>query len=498
MAVMTSRRILDRSCLHVLPGTVDVPAYARAQLRCGIVHIGLGNFVRAHQALYLDDLFRRRGPAPWAICGVGLLPQDRAMGEALLPQGGLYTLVERDQRTERVRVVGSVIDYVHAPAQPAGVLARLTAPATRIVSLTVTESGYYLDTARGELDARHPDLRRDLAHPESPPATLYGYLAEALARRRRNGLAPFTVQSCDNLQGNGDLTRRMLVAFARQRDPRLGDWIDANVTFPNSMVDRITPATTAALRNEVTERLGGIEDACPVLCETFRQWVIEDCFVAGRPPYDDVGVQVVSDVRPFEHMKIHLLNASHQALGHLGVLLGYETVEQAVRDPHIAALLDRYMDTVRPLLEAPPGVDLRDYQRSVIERFGNPAVKDQLARICFDASARIPKFVLPMARRQLEHGGSLDVFAFVIACWIRYLGGEDEAGRPIRVQDPMAAQLLQRVRLGMTDPAPFLGLSQVFGNDLPAARPFVSAVAKALRRLYDVGVRTALTEYAHG
>lgn len=491
----TTNRRLNQALLGQLPSQVAVPRYDRAKLGQAIVHIGLGNFHRAHQALYLDDLFHAQGPGPWGVCGVGLLPQDRTMAEALRPQDLLYTLVERDEGVETVRVIGAQRGYLHAPSEPEAVLSKMADPATRIVSLTVTEGGYYLDHGSGELEQNHPNLRHDLEKRGEAPVSVYGYLAEALDRRRKAGIAPFTVLSCDNLQSNGEIARRMLTSFARLRDAELGTWIEANVAFPNCMVDRITPATTDLHREQVKTLLGGVVDAWPVVAEPFRQWVIEDSFCNGRPDLAAVGVQMTSDVHPYELMKIHLLNASHQALCHHGVLLGYVTADEAMRDPDLRALLDRYMDTVRPLIHEPPGVNLKEYQQTLISRFANPSVKDQLARIAFYASSGIPKFVLPIAREQLRRGGPMDVFALVVAGWIRYLGGKDDAGQPITPTDPMKELLQSRVRFGDTDPAPFLGLRQIFGTDLPQSETFVTAVRKALESLYARGARATLKDY---
>ena len=486
---------LHSAVLDKLPAEVGIPRYPRQQLKPGIVHLGLGNFYRSHPASYLDELFNRHGPDDWGVCGVGLLPQDSRMAEALEPQDYLYTLVERDSDTETARIIGSVCDYLHAPSDPAAVLARLADPQTRIVSLTVTEGGYYLDQGSGELEQDHPNLRHDLEHPEQAPVSVYGYLTEALDRRRKAGTAPFTVLSCDNLQGNGAIVRRMLTAFARLRDPQLAAWIETQVAFPNCMVDRITPATTDTLRAQVQQLLGGVEDAWPVLGETFRQWVIEDTFCNGRPRFEEVGVQITGDVHPYELMKIRMLNASHQAMCHIGVILGYETVDQALRDEHIPALLNRYLDAVRELIPEPPGENLRRYQQTLLDRYANSAIKDQLARICFDASSRIPKFVLPSAREQLERGEPVDVFAFVVACWIRYLGGQDDADKPIDVQDPMAELLLSKIRYGDTDPTAFLNLRALFGDDLPQSTPFVEAVKNTLTSLYTKGARVTLAKF---
>ncbi|MCB1814638.1 MAG: mannitol dehydrogenase family protein [Candidatus Competibacteraceae bacterium] len=490
----TSSR-LNQSLLGALPAGISRPQYQRDRLQPGIVHLGLGNFHRSHQALYLDDLFQQGGSQEWGICGVGLLPQDSKMAEALLPQDYLYTLVERDSQQETMRVVGSLCGYLHAPSDPAAVLARLTDAQTKIVSLTVTEGGYYLNQGSGELDHEHPNLRHDLEHPEQAPVSVYGYLSTALEQRKAAGKAPFTIMSCDNLQSNGDIVRRMLTRFAHLRDPQLGAWIESNVAFPNCMVDRITPATTDTLRAYVQQQFGGVEDAWPVLGETFRQWVIEDKFSQGRPAFEKAGVQITSDVHPYELMKIRMLNASHQALCHLGVLLGYETTDKAMQDQHIPALLNRYLDTVRELIPEPPGVNLANYQQTLLQRYANPAIKDQLARICFDASSRIPKFVLPSAREQLARGAPVNVFAFVVACWIRYLGGQDDAGARIEVQDPLRDLLLSKVGYGTVDPLPLLQVSQLFGSDLAQAEPFVQAVRTTLESLHQKGARATVADF---
>ena len=493
---MNNKHRLQAALLTELPAAVGIPDYPRQQLKSGIVHLGLGNFHRSHQALYLDELFRQQGADSddWGICGVGLLPQDSRMAEALWPQDCLYTLVERDSDSETLRVIGSVCDYLHAPSDPAAVLAKMSDPTTRIVSLTVTEGGYYLDQGSGKLMQDHPNLRHDLEHPEEAPVSVYGYLATALERRRDAGIAPFTVLSCDNLQGNSDITKRMLMSFVRLRDLQLAAWIEEHVTFPNCMVDRITPVTSDALRTHVQQSLGGVEDVWPVLGETFRQWVVEDKFCNGRPALEAVGVQMTDDVHPYELMKLRMLNASHQALGHLAVLLSYETVDEATRDADIAAFLNRYLDVVRELIPEPPGENLLRYQQTLLQRFANSAIKDQLPRICFDASSRIPKFVLPSAQEQLQKGdgGSIDVFAFVVACWIRYLGGKDDAGKAIDVQDPMRDVLLANTAYGNTDPSAFLNLRELFGDDLPQSSWFVESVGKNLTSLYQEGARATL------
>ena len=474
---------------------VATPDYDRRALREGIVHIGVGGFHRAHQAVFIDRLLRQDLARDWAICGVGLLPGDRAMRDALVPQDGLYTVAERSAAGERLTIVGALTSYLLVADDPAAVVARLAAPTTRIASLTITESGYLRDERTGALDLDHPDLAADLAG-AGPPRTTYGLLTAALAERRRAGLPPFSVVSCDNLQQNGALVRAMLLAFAGRRDPALADWIAARGAFPASMVDRITPRTTDADRARLAAT-AGIVDAWPVVTEPYIQWVIEDRFADGRPPWEAAGVQVVADVEPYERMKLRLLNASHSAMGYLGALAGFETVHQVIADPDVARTVRALMaEEVVPLLPPVPGIDLADYCETLIERFGNPMIADQLARICADGSGKLPVFILPSVREQLARGGPLARLALVVAAWCRYLTGEDEQGRRFQVDDPLAAELQARARAGGVDPSPVLRCARVFGDDLAEAPAFVREVAAALASLHRHGVRATLAAWS--
>ena len=342
---------LNNASLARLPSTVRVPSYDRQNTADGIMHIGVGGFHRAHQAVYSDDVLGETGARRWGICGVGLLPHDSRMRDALIPQDCLYTVVERGPGADtRARVVGSMTGFLFAPENTERVLDKLTTADIRIVSLTITEGGYYLDPKSGESNLDHPDLVRDLRHPDQP-LTAFGYIAEALDRRRRQGGRPFTVMSCDNVQGNGDVTKRLLLAFAQRRDPALRDWIADQGAFPNSMVDRITPATTDEDRMMIRETYG-IDDAWPVVTEPFRQWVIEDAFCDGRPAWERVGAQMTSDVHPYEMMKIRLLNASHSAMGYLGLLAGFGHIHEVMADGLFQRFVIDFMDEeVTPILE---------------------------------------------------------------------------------------------------------------------------------------------------
>ena len=478
---------LDASALRSCGEQVPTPAYDRAAATAGVVHVGVGGFHRAHQAAYHDRLLER-GALDWAICGVGLLPGDRIMKAALAAQDHLYTLVlKHSDGTFEPRVIGSIVDYLFAPEDPEAVIERMAAATTRIVSLTVTEGGY-------NLDAVAPDVRHDV-QPGAPPRTTFGYITEALRRRRERGLPPFTVMSCDNLPGNGTLAREVFTAFARLRDPALGEWMEAEVQFPNSMVDRITPQTTDHDREELRERFG-IDDRWPVVCEPFTQWVLEDAFGLGRPRYEDVGVQVVEDVEPYELMKLRLLNAGHQALGYFAYLCGYRLVHEAAQDPLLRALLLGYMDEeATPTLAPVPGIDLADYKRTLIQRFSNPEVRDTVARLCAETSDRIPKFLLPVIRAQLSAGGEIRRSAAIVASWARYAEGVDEQGQPIEVVDPMAATLVPLARRQRTEPDAFVANREVFGDLVDSAR-FMAAYRDALASLHARGARATLAELA--
>ena len=444
------------------PTDIGLPRYDRQLVMPGIVHIGVGGFHRAHEAVYLDDLMAGGMAQEWGICGVGLRPADKAMRNALIPQDCLYTVVARSAEGDAARVVGSLVRYLFAPEETEAVLDALAAPQTRIVSLTITEGGYNFNQATGAFNAEHPDVVHDLANP-AHPTSVFGYLAEALDRRRLLNLPAFTVLSCDNVPENGDMARTTLLAFAALRDPALHDWIADQVAFPNSMVDRITPQTTDADREMVQDEFG-IEDAWPVVCEPFRQWIIEDHFSNGRPPLEQVGVQFTSDVRPYEMMKLRLLNASHSAMGYLGFLAGFPFIHEIMADDVFRAYVKRLMDEeVTPLLAPVPGVDLAEYKATLLTRFANPAIKDQTTRICLDGSSKVPKFLLPSLREALGRGPSA-LLTLAVAGWFRYLRGEDEEGRSYVLDDPRADELQRLARLGGADPRPLLGLTDLFGD----------------------------------
>ena len=482
---------LSTRTLGDLPAGTATPAYDRSSLVTGIVHVGVGAFHRAHQAMYVDRLLQAGAAQEWAICGVGLLPGDARTRDALREQDGLYTLTLKhtDGSVER-RVIGAISEYLYAPDDPEAVVAKLAAPTTRILSLTITEGGYNLDPATGEFDLADAAVTADLAR-TGGWTTVFGLVVEALARRRERGVPPFTVMCCDNIENNGEVAKESFCAFADARDPDLGAWVRETVRFPSSMVDRITPATAAADLAEVADATG-LTDEATVVAEPFTQWVLEDDFTLGRPAFEDVGVQVVHDVRPYELMKLRLLNASHQALCYFAYLSGYRYVHDAALDPAIAQLLAQYMEREgTPTLEPVPGVDLAEYRTTLIQRFSNPALGDTVARLCAYSSDRIPKWLLPVVRENLAAGGEVERSAAVVASWARYAEGVDEDGRPIDIVDQLADTLNALAQNNDTDD--FITNRALFG-DLAEDDRFRTAYRWTLNSLHTRGARATLTD----
>ena len=482
---------LNYATLGELQENLAVPSYDRSGLTAGIVHFGVGGFHRAHQAMYLDRLMNAGAAHDWAVCGVGVLPGDARMKQVMDKQDCLYTLVVKNpDGTREGRVIGSMIEYLFAPDDPEAVIEKMASDAVRIVSLTVTEGGYNFHHVTGEFDAANPDVVHDLT-PGAAPRTTFGLVVEALSRRRARGQEPFTVMSCDNIQGNGDVARKMFTAYAALKDPALGDWVAGHVPFPNSMVDRITPVTTDADRAAVAEEFG-VEDAWPVVCEPFEQWVLEDHFSLGRPPLQDAGVQLVADVEPYELMKLRLLNASHQGMCYFGYLAGYRYAHEVAQDPLFAQFLLDYMDKeATPTLAPVPGIDLDGYKRMLIERFSNEHVRDTLARLCAESSDRIPKWLLPVVSINLENGGEIHRSAAIVASWARYAEGTDEQGNLIEVVDRLKDKLMAAAALQRTQPLAFISDREVFG-DLVDNERFVSAYSEALASLHRHGATETL------
>ncbi|PZU93270.1 MAG: mannitol dehydrogenase [Chelatococcus sp.] len=479
---------LSTATLGRLPASVRRPAYDRTALTPGIVHLGLGAFARAHLAEYTDDALEAEF-GPWGIVGASLQRPDQR--DRLKPQDGLYTFLKRAPAGPELRVVGSVLDVLVAPESPAALVARLAAPATRIVSLTVTEKGYCHDPASGRLKADHPDIVHDLADPDAPRSAV-GLIVAGLRARRAAGLAPFTTLCCDNLPHNGRVLAGLVRDFAALTDDRLSAWIEAEGAFPSTMVDRIVPATTESDIAEVAALLGA-GDAAPVIGEPFRQWAIEDVFVAGRPRWDAAGAQLVTNVAPFEFMKLRMLNGAHSSLAYLGYLAGHETVADASGDPVLARFLEGLWAEIIPTVPAPEGVALTDYARALLARFRNPAIRHRTWQIAMDGSQKLPQRLLGTIRDRLKAGAPIDRLALGVAAWMAYVSGTDEKGAPIDVRDPLAAQFAQATaRTGRDAQAlatALLGIEAIFGADLPREERFTGPVIAHLGTLFEKGAK---------
>jgi fructuronate reductase len=485
---------LSATSLSGAPAALAVPAYDRTVVTPGIVHLGIGAFHRAHMAVYVDDLLKDN--PSWGIVGASLRRPDTK--DALAPQDGLYTMAVRDASGTKARVIGSILKVLDANTERAELLELMASPAIRIVSLTVTEKGYCHDPATGELDKTHPDIVHDLAHPDAPKSAP-GMIVAALARRQAAGIAPFTVMSCDNLPSNGPTTRRIVTGFAQLRDPALGVWVAEHVAFPGTMIDRIVPATTDADRALIAE-LTGFEDAWPIVTEPFTQWVIEDHFPAGRPPFETVGAQLVKEVEPFERMKLRMLNGSHSTLAYLGYLAGHQYVADAMGDPAFVKLIHGLMtEEAMPTLDM-PGVDLAGYRDQLLARFANPALQHRTWQIAMDGSQKLPQRLLGTIRDRLAANQPITRLALGVAAWMRYVMGIDENGDSIDVKDPLAMRMLAISAGAGDDPeALFEGLTaltEVFGTDLPETAVFRDTVIEHLDSLFEVGAAQTVAEIA--
>ncbi len=488
--------VLNARTLCHLPPRVSVPAYERSMCSVGTVHFGVGAFHRSHEAMFMDRALAL-GSTTWSICGVGTTQADRPVRDALRRQDNLYTLVTvaPDGRAE-ARVIGSITEYLYVPEGPQRVLDRLVDERTRIVSLTITEGGYAVDDSTGEFTPRDPLLLEDL-EPDSQPTTVFGLIVAALALRRESGSMPFTVVSCDNVPRNGEVARTAVLGVARHRASRAASWIEDAVAFPSSMVDRITPATTDETRASTAAEFG-VEDLWPVRSESFCQWVLEDRFVNGRPPLEMVGAQMVDDVGPYELMKLRLLNASHQAMSHLGLLSGWTWVHEVCRDPLFARFLRSYMSVEAvPTLEPVPGIDLDRYCDELIARFASEAIQDTLARQVVDSSDRIPKFLLPVVRSRLDSGGDIRRSVLVLAAWSVLIEQRLAGGGLAAVTDRRREELAGAVTAEGRQPGAFLDYGPVFGDLGQVARlrsDFVAARAILCRH----GARAAVAAIVEG
>ncbi|WP_420409805.1 mannitol dehydrogenase family protein [Hoeflea sp.] len=482
---------LNEGVLSQLPDTIERPRYDRAGLKPGIVHVGLGNFHRAHQAWYLHRLMQAGEAHDWAIVGAGVRPADSAMRARLLEQDCLTTLIELDPKGKSVEITGSMIDFLPVEDGNGALIRCISDPSIRIVSLTVTEGGYFI-APDGGLDLSHPEIRHDIANPDAP-RTVFGAIVAGLETRRRSGQNPFTVQSCDNLKGNGDITRNAVVTLARQRDPALADWIDTRGAFPNSMVDCIVPATGPA-ELALAESFG-IKDAAPVTHENFRQWVIEDKFCAGRPDWDRAGATFSGDVHAYEAMKIRMLNAGHQVLANAGEILGVETIAGCMADDDISALFERVQRReIAPLVEPTPEMNPLQYVELITLRFSNPEIHDTTRRVAFDGLSRHRGFVVPIIADALEGGHPVEGLALVEALWARMCAGNRENGDAISPNDPDWESLVAAANMARMKPLHWLEQGHIYG-DLARIERFSSAFVEAFETVWRDGARAAIRAY---
>lgn len=492
---MKKTRQLNQENLSEIGKGIPVPNYNRTDCKIGIVHIGVGGFHRAHQAYYLHQLKQLGEAKDWNICGIGLREADSKLYDIFKKQDHLYTLMVKhpDVKIEP-EIIGSIIDFKMGTDNPESVIARMADANTRIVSLTITEGGYNFNSTTGDFNFENPDIQHELQH-HNNPKTIYGFLTAALKRRRDNGLAAFTVLSCDNIEHNGNMIRKMLLAFAEAQDSELAKWIANEVSFPNSMVDRITPVTT----NTDIETLSQdyeLQDAWPVTCEPFIQWVVEDKFSNGRPDFEKVGVQFVPDVGPYEKMKLRLLNAGHSVLGLLGVIHGYPTINACMEDETFVTYLRAFLDKeATPILGNIKGIDLDNYKDTLLQRFANPNIKDSVHRICMESSAKLPKFLIATVHENLATGGSIKFATLVIATWCYYSDkGMDRHEQPIQIIDAMSNELHQAAKQTKVDPLAFLKQESLFGN-LVNNEQFTKLYIEAIQKIYtDTNIKKHMLE----
>lgn len=483
---------LSNATLGQLPESILRPTYDRSALTPGIVHIGLGNFHRAHQAWYLHRLFQQRLNMDWAIVGAGVRPYDEQMRLKLKAQDYLTTLIELDPEGTSAEVCGSMIDYVPIAEGNGPLIERMTDPAIRIVALTVTEGGYYIDPATKGFDASHPDIQHDAENPATPK-TAFGAIVAALRRRRDGGIGPFTGQCCDNLQGNGNILRQTVVSLARLSDPELADWIDTNCSFPNSMVDSIVPATGSG--ELALARSFGIDDAVPVTHELFRQWVMEDDFCAGRPDWDRAGATFSDNVHGYEAQKIRILNAGHQIFVNVAELLHIETIAESMANEKIHAMFRKVeMEEIVPHVVPVPGMTPEQYVDLIDRRFANPRIVDTTRRVAFDGSSRHPGFIIPTIRDGLNTGTPIGGMALVEAAWARMCAGTREDGSEIEPNDPYWDQLTERANAAKADPRTWIEMRNIYG-DLAEQQSFANAFAYWLNLIYAEGMEAALDAY---
>jgi mannitol 2-dehydrogenase len=485
---------LSLASLKDAAATAAVPAYDPKGLTAGIVHFGVGNFHRAHQAIYLDDLFNTGKAHDWAIIGAGVMPSDGAMRDKLKAQDFLTTVVEQDNNKTAARITAPMIDII-APGDVATLIETLADPKIRVVSMTITEGGYFID-ASGRFNPAHPAIAEDGRNPQSPK-TVFGLILAGLKERKARGVTPFTIMSCDNIPGNGEVTENAIIGLARLADPDFAHWIHENVAFPSSMVDRITPAT-GQREIDILKNDFGIDDNWPVFCEEFKQWVMEDKFPAGRPRLEEVGVQFVPDVAPYELMKIRILNGGHAAIAYPAALLDIHFVHEAMEHRLIRSFLEKLeKDEIIPVIPPVPDTNLVDYYKLIERRFSNPKIGDTIPRLAQDGSNRQPKFILPSTADRLAKGQDIIGLSLVSALWCRYFAGTSDSGKEIVFNDASADRLNAAALKAKDNPDAFLALGDIFG-DVAKSELFRSRFAHALKTLWEQGTAKTLELYLDG
>ena len=490
---MKSSIALNQKNLSSLPLNVKIPNYDRDKVKTSIVHVGVGNFHRSHEEFFTNELMERYGNLNYGICGIGMLDSDRRIYNILKDQDGLYTVMIKElDGTISPHVIGSLIEFLFAPENPIAVIEKMADPDIKIISMTITEGGYNIDKSLENLKLNKSVVSENMKNPRSPK-TVFEYLTQAFKLRKERGLPGCTIQSCDNIQGNGDMAKKILLKYVSKAEPEIKDWIEKNVSFPNAMVDRITPVTVPGdikrLRDEFM-----IEDQWPVVCEPFIQWVIEDKFIQGRPEWEKVGARFVDDVVPYEHMKLRLLNAGHSVLGMLGALHGYKTIDESAHDKDFLKFLKDFMDKeASPTLGNLGEVDLKKYKESLISRFQNVYIKDLVSRICLESSAKIPIFLLSTVKEQLKGDNNISRAAFIVAAWCKYNDGEDENGKTYNIDDAMSNELIRAAALSHQNPLCFLEIKSIFG-DLAQNKAFSEAFLKSLEMLRNKKVKDCVVE----
>lgn len=475
---------LNQHNIDEIAKTITTPTFNPKTLTTGIVHIGVGGFHRAHQANYIQKLLLKKNNTNWGITGVGIREGDRKMASIFQEQNNYYTLLIKHPNGKiHPEIIGSIIDFKLGIDHPKNVISLLAHQNTKIVSLTITEGGYNFNATTGEFNFENKDIQHDLENHDKPKS-VYGFLTAGLRERKQKGLKGFTIMSCDNIEHNGNMARKMLMSFAEKQDAELAKWIAKEVSFPNSMVDRITPITSDFDINYLNENFK-IEDKWPVTCEPFTQWVIEDKFSNGRPALEEVGVQFVSDVAPYEKMKLRLLNAGHSLLGILGALKGYKTINDCIADPVFNTYLKHFMDQeVTPILDKVEGIDLKEYKDSLRERFGNPFIKDSLSRICSESAAKLPKFLIPTIQENLKINGNIELSTLIIAAWCYYSDKEtDLNGNQLKIIDQQRDTLNHKAKLTASKPLSFIEHKAIFG-ELAQDKKFADLYQNMVQKIY--------------